>query len=109
MRGQAVSRRLRKVDTVVVSVRYSPGRGELSCVRAYDRRGSVWSDWLILDRQALLARLEAGKRVLTGATVELAGDFRLANPVRRVGRDGQRWIVAGVSETGRDDLDVPLF
>jgi hypothetical protein len=106
VRGQSLSRANRKLDTVVVAARYAPHDGRLTQVRAFERRGAVWTDWLILDRTALLQRLEAGKRVVTGIPRDLPGDFRVLNQVRR---DGQAWLVAGGNAAGRDDLGLPLF
>ncbi len=100
---------MRKIDTVVVAARYAPGEGMLTKARAYERRGAVWTDWLIIDRSALLERLEAGKRVVTGVPRDLPGDFQVLSSVRREQRHGRVWIVSGQGTAAGDDLGLPLF
>jgi hypothetical protein len=55
----------RKVDAVIEAVRYAPD-GSILMVRAYERRGLVWSDRQLLDRKGLLLRLKKGNRIVTG-------------------------------------------
>ncbi len=109
MRGKRIPRTNQKLDTVIVAARYAPGDGALTHVRAFERRGAVWTDWLILDRPALLQQLENGKTVVTGLPRELPGDFQVLSAVRREQHDGSAWLVAGGNAAGREDLHLPLF
>jgi len=45
----------------------------ISVVRAYERRGAVWSDHIILARTELVARLTNGKHFMTGQRKEYLG------------------------------------
>jgi len=54
-----------KIDGVIEAVRYSPN-GKIIIVRAYERRGVVWTDHILLERKGLVERLNDGKRFVTG-------------------------------------------
>ncbi len=89
-----------KIDGVIEAVRYSPG-GMISVVRTYERRGSVWSDHVILDRAELVARLVGGKKFVTGQRKESLGSvFDTGSPVQLAGEH----IIAGTQSDGRDLL-----
>jgi len=109
MRGESVFRESPRLDTLLVAARYAPPDRRLTHVRAYERRGAVWTDALLLDRAALLHRLVAGKRVATALPRSLPGDFRVLHRVRREQGEGRGWIVAGEGRGGQDDLGLPLF
>jgi hypothetical protein len=55
-------------DGVVVAVRYTP-HGEIDWVRAFERRGFVFSDYRVMERNTLIERLQAGKRFKTGSRI----------------------------------------
>ena len=59
-----------KIDGVIEAVRYKPD-GQILWVRAYLRRGSTYSDRILLDRQELIELLKSGKSFVSGARVEL--------------------------------------
>jgi hypothetical protein len=77
MRGQRTSIAGKRVDVVVVAARYSSHDHRLQWVQAYERRGKVWGDKVLIDRADLLERLAGKRRVSTGHLKELAGDFEL--------------------------------
>ncbi len=54
-----------KIDGVIESVRYNPD-GTIQTARGYERRGVVWSDEVLLDRDALVQKLKQGKNFVTG-------------------------------------------
>lgn len=91
---------------VVTSARYTPDGTRLTLARAFERRGAVWSDTLLLDRAALVDRLRARRRVAVGRPTDLPGDFAIEN---RLTLHPEGWIVADGASGGRDDLGVPLF
>jgi uncharacterized protein YjhX (UPF0386 family) len=98
----------KKFDGVIEAVRYK--NGQIVMVRAYERRGSSFSDHLLITRRDLLERLKSGKRFVTGSRKELlASTFEAGKPVRVVGREGKEFI-ATHEAADRDDLEqVPLF
>jgi hypothetical protein len=56
---------LKKIDGVIEAVRYLPD-GRIAAVRAYEARGAVWSDHVLLDRTELVDRLKKGMKFVTG-------------------------------------------
>lgn len=98
--------RTKKPDIVVEAARYAPD-GQIAFVRAYERRGNIWSDCLLLSRAQLLERLKKGQVVLVGQRrLYLGSDFEFGGPIRLV---GQAVVLDGQS-AGRDHLPgVPLL
>ncbi len=97
-----------KFDGVIEAVRYKSGKIEV--VRAYERRGPTFSDHVLLDRKTLIARLENGKRFVTGQRKEfLASTFEVGKPVGLEGQDG-RQIISTEAHSEQDLLEgVPAF
>ena len=95
-----------KFDGVIESVRYTSG-GMISVVRAYERRGAVWSDHIILARTELVARLTNGKHFITGQRKEYLGSvFENGSAVHYV----DKHIISGDQPASRDLLaGVALF
>jgi hypothetical protein len=98
-----------KYDTVVEAVHFQPD-GQIAWVRAYHRRGPIFSDWMIMKRPELVASLKAGKKVFAGRRVEhLGGTFEVADQLHLIQKSGGEAIVAGNGESARDHLpEVPL-
>ena len=109
MRGRRISRAARKLDVVLVAVRYAQEGSRLNVAKGYERRGFVWGDLVLFDRQDLVERLKAKKRVVTGHQAELPGDFEITATVHLMQEDGTEAIVADGHHAGRDDLGLPLF
>ena len=100
----------KKYDGVIEAVRYAPD-GRISTVRVYERHGPVFTDRLLLSREALVDRLKSGKVFVAGRRKPyLASTFDVFNRVRLLQNDGQE-IVASENETADHDQlkDVPLF
>ncbi len=97
-----------KFDGVIEAVRYKGGKIEV--VRAYERRGATFSDWVLLDRKSLLERLKRGKRFVTGQRREFwASTFEVGKPVRVLG-DDDKPVVATRPDVDHDELEgVPAF
>lgn len=106
VRSARVRPGVKKVDLVVTSARYQNSGERLVRVRAFARRGSVWGDTELIDRQDLTLRLRRGERIVAGRESELPGDFELGHRLRL---EDDAWIVAEGGRGGRDDLGVPLF
>jgi hypothetical protein len=109
VRGQKVSRNARKLDVVLVAVRYDASDGKLSLAQGYERRGFVWGDLVLFDRADVIDRIRAGKRVVAGRRAEMPGDFEVLNPIQLQRLNGTTALVAEGSATGGDDLGLPLF
>ncbi len=93
-----------KFDGVVVAVHYKPD-GEVDWVRTFLRRGSVFSDYIMLDRQTLIEHINAGKKYFTGQRRKYYGaQFDLGEPVKVVKKDGKEILVVGDKQAEYDDL-----
>jgi hypothetical protein len=92
-------------DGVIEAVHYRPD-GQVDWVRAYLRRGSAWSDRLILTRSDLIQEIKAGKRMMLGQRVQyMAGTFDVTTPVKVVGQDGQEVLATSSGTAERDQLE----
>ena len=98
----------KKIDGVIESARYR--NGEIEVVRAFERRGATYSDWILMPRHELLERLKKGRNFMTGSRREfLASTFETGRPVRVVSRDGEEFISTR-DNAERDELEqVPVF
>jgi len=98
----------KKIDGVIEAVHYE--KGQISTVRAYERRGAAFSDRLLIDRKDLLERVKSGKKFVTGARKEfMAGTFEEGQAVQIVARNGRDFI-ATRADTDHDDLTpAPVF
>ena len=98
----------KKMDGVIEAVRYK--NGQLVMVRAYERRGSSFSDRVLIERKDLLERLKSGKKFVTGSRKELlASTFESGKPLQVVSRNGKEFIATRVG-VERDELEqVPVF
>ncbi|MCL4270525.1 MAG: hypothetical protein KJZ72_13315 [Anaerolineales bacterium] len=95
-------------DGVIEAVRYK--NGQISIVRAFERRGTIFSDHLVLDRKSLLERLQDGKVFVTGSREELlASTFNVSKPVMLV-KSNDREFIATREGIDHDELEnVPFF
>lgn len=98
----------KKIDGVIEAVRYK--NGQIVMVRAYERRGSSFSDHLLIQRRDLLERLKQGKKFVTGSRKALlASTFEPGRAVQMVSRDGKEFISTREG-ADHDDLEqVPVF
>ena len=106
MRKQRVRPGMTKMDVVVASARYTPETRRVSEARVFERMGQVWSDILLLDRDRLVQKVEAGLKVVTGSPTALPGEFEIRQAVR-LSPDGS--LLADGAAQGRDDLGVPTY
>jgi hypothetical protein len=98
----------KKIDGVIEAVRYK--NGQLSIVRAYERRGATFSDSVLVERKTLLERLKKGQYYLTGSREELrASTFKVGKPILIVKLDDRELLATHVNAI-RDELEeVPIF
>lgn len=99
----------KKFDGVIEAAHYTRN-GQIDFVRAYERRGTTFSDRVLLDRKTLLERLKARKRFVTGERRRLlAGTFERGRDVNLVTRDGRDFVSTRADAT-EDTLEgVPLI
>ncbi len=100
----------KKYDGVIEAVHYAPD-GQIDWVRAYERKGFVFTDWMKLDRATLVDRLKGGARFHAGQRkTRMGNDFEITVAIRLVGKEGSEVIVAGDSKGDVDHLEgVPIF
>ena len=98
----------KKIDGVIEAARYK--NGQITLVRAYERRGATFSDRVLVDRKTLLERLQKGKQYVIGTREDLkASTFIVGKPVRIVKQD-DRELLATRENATRDELEeVPNF
>jgi hypothetical protein len=99
----------KKFDGVIEAVRYK--NGQIDIVRAFERRGSAFTDRILLKRDEFLDRLKKGKKYYVGKRKEfLAGSFDVQDkPVQVMDRNGQE-IISTRAEADHDELEqAPVF
>lgn len=99
----------KKFDGVIEAVRYK--NGQIDVVRAFERRGAAFSDWVLLPRHELLNRLKKGLNFAVGKRKELlAGTFEFQDKlVQLVDKNGQE-IISTRTDAEQDELEnAPAF
>jgi hypothetical protein len=99
-----------KYDGVVEAAHFKPD-GQLDWVRVYERRGAVFSDCILLNRENFIEQLKAGKRYMVGERIHnLGGKFNVSQPVHLLRTDSKAVIAVGNAQPGMDDLTgVPII
>ncbi len=99
-----------KADIVIEAVRYKPN-GAIDWVRVYERRGTTFSDHVILTRDELLARLQKGQKAYAGKRVPfMASTFEISRPVILKQNNGKALILTENTQANQDKLEgVPLI
>jgi hypothetical protein len=98
----------KKVDVVIEAVRYKSG--QIVLVRGYERRGTTFSDRILIDRKTLVEKLQKGNHVSIGSREELwASTFKLNGNVQLVKQDNREWVATSSNAT-QDHLEhAPIF
>ncbi len=98
----------KKIDGVIEAVRYK--NGQISVVRAYERRGATFSDRVLVDRKTLLERLQKGRHYVTGTRKELnASTFTIGKSLLIL-KQAERELLVTSEKSTRDELElVPAF
>ena len=98
----------KKYDGIIEAVRFK--NGQIVTVRAYERRGTTFSDRVLIERKDLVERIKSGKKFLTGTRKELwAGEFVEGKSVMVVSREGKEFLSTREG-ADRDELEqVPVF
>ncbi len=99
-----------KYDGILEAAHFKPD-GQLDWVRVYLRREAVFSDRIILSREAFVKQLQAGKSFWLGERIiNLGGQFTIAKPVHLLMKGGKGAIVVGEVQSDKDSLvGVPVI
>ncbi len=99
-----------KYDGVLEAAHYKPD-GQLEWVRVYQRLGAIFSDRIILSREAFIKQLKAKKRYMVGERIYNYGaKFTVSQRVRLVEKNGKAIVVVGSDQATQDTLDgVPVL
>ena len=108
MRGLRVSKATKKLDIVLVAVRYDDDHKVL-LAQGFARQGLVWGDRKLLGREAIMTGLDGGENVVTGEPSYLPGDFDVVGTVRAEKTNGSFRLLADGEEGVGDMLGLPLF
>jgi hypothetical protein len=108
LRGLKINKASRKLDIVLVAARYSD-EGVLKFAKGYERRGVVWSDLRLFDRETLLYKIKSGAKIVTGDPVKIPGNYDPRKAVRVEGQQGKERLVANGSRSKQDDLGLPIL
>jgi len=97
-------------DGVVEAAHFKPD-GQLDWVRVYERRGAVFSDRVMMSREAFVAQLKASKRYMVGERIfNLGGKFKVTQPVHLLRQHGKQVIVVGEAQATEDELaGIPII
>jgi hypothetical protein len=99
----------KKFDGVIEAVRYK--NGQIEAVRAFERRGTTFSDHILVNRKELLERLKKGQKFVIGKRKELlASTFEVQEkPVQVLNHNGKE-IISTRSDADHDELEQsPVF
>ncbi len=96
-------------DGVLETAHFKPD-GQLDWVRVYMRMGTVFTDRIILSRDAFIEQLKKGKRYKVGERIfNMGGKFNVTQPVHLQQQDGRDVIVVGDGNATQDELTgVPV-
>jgi hypothetical protein len=99
-----------KYDGVVQAVRYDD-QGQVLWVRAFLRRGQIWSDHIMLERNELIAQIKSGKQIVVGERIPLLGaTFETTVPIKVVKTNSHEVLISGDTQANSDSLEgVPLI
>jgi hypothetical protein len=99
-----------KYDGVVEAVHYGED-GLIDWVRVYRRRGSTFSDRLLMKRDEFIQELKSRRKYFSGKRLTyLASTFEISEEVRLLEQDDREFIVIGDSQAEKDRLrGVPVI
>lgn len=100
----------KKIDAVLESVRLEDD-GQLQVARIYERRGVIFSDYFLVDREQLIQRLKSGKKIFTGTRQPKMGSvFDTYDEIRLTTSNGKDNLLAGSLSNEKDFLaSLPRF
>jgi len=97
-----------KFDGIIEAARYK--NGQITVVRAYERRGATFSDRILINRKDLLERIQNGKQFLTGVRKEFwASTFEEGKSVKVVSSDGKDFLSTRDASDHDELEETPVF
>jgi D-arabinose 5-phosphate isomerase GutQ len=99
-----------KYDAVLEAMRVDEN-GQLILARIFERKGVIFSDHFLVERDQLIQRLKSGQKILTGKRQYKMGSvFDTGEEVRVVSSNGKDILVVGSESGNQDHLNsVPRF
>ena len=99
-----------KFDGVIEAVHRSPD-GSIEYARLYERRGSTWSDHILVPREELIRQIASGKKFTLGERKPYEGsNFILFAPITVEDSGGKKVLVSGKTSNAAIDLpNAPIF
>lgn len=98
----------KKIDGVIEAVRYK--NGQITMARIYEKRGPTFSDRIMVDRKALLERLQKGLYYVTGSREKLlASTFTTGKSVMLVKNKDHEFLATRDDATNDELEGVPVF
>jgi len=100
----------KKIDGVIEAVRRDPN-GQVEVARFYERRGPTWSDFMLLNRDDLVKRLNKGEHFVIGERkIYWGGTFNVISEVQLSAADGKEHLTTSHAPNGNVELkEAPLF
>lgn len=97
-------------DGVIQAVHYNE-QGQVLWVRAFLRRGAVWTDHVRLSRDELISKINSGLQFRVGERLPYqGGTFKVSDPVQLVKENCHEVLVSGSRQGESDRLEgVPLI
>ena len=100
----------KKFDGVIEAV-HRDAQGRIEVARFYERRGPIWSDWTLINRDDLITRLKKGEKFVIGERkIYWGGTFNVVTQVQLLSVNGQESLVTSQSpDSGIELKEAPLF
>ncbi len=100
----------KKFDGVIEAVHYDPA-GQVEWARVYERRGSAFSDLLIISRAQLMERLKGGKKYMIGQRIPyMAGTFKTGKKLNLVAQGQKQYLTTESQPVEKDTLaETPVI
>jgi hypothetical protein len=107
---EAKSMAKNKYDGIVEAVRLDES-GQLISARMYEKKGFVFSDHFIIDRNHLLKRLKDGQQILVGKRLyKMGSEFETGQALNFVSQGSDEYIALGENRSGADNFaGIPHF
>jgi len=100
----------KKFDAVLEAVRLNED-GQVEIAKIFERRGIIFSDHFLVDRNELIKRIKDGQKIMTGKRQYKMGSvFDTDKEVRVVSTKGKDVLALGNESSDRDSLQsIPRF
>ena len=99
-----------KFDGILEAVRVDED-GQLQIARIFERRGVIFSDRFLVDRDDFIKRIKGGKKFAMGVRqYKMGSSFTTGEQIQIVSSQGKDVVVVGTTSGDKDHLiSVPRF